>query len=181
MQVQGSLGTKRYSSGVFASIHKIYVEEGIRGVFKGIGPALVTVPIFWGVYWPIYDRSKAYFESNSQYSVTTGHILSAVIAGATGDVITNPFWVTRTRIQTLALHSESRISADVSTVEMMKIIYRTEGWKAFYKGLGASFLGLSHVAIQFPLCKHGTHLLTYYQCTSSIFPHYRRIFEEKGA
>jgi len=27
------------------------------------------------------------------------------------------------------------------------------GIGAFYRGLGASFLGLSHVAIQFPLCK----------------------------
>lgn len=154
MQVQGSLGAKRYSAGVFASVKRIYVEEGLRGVFKGIGPALVTVPLFWGVYWPIYDRSKAYFESNPAISVTGGHIMAAVTAGAIGDVITNPFWVVRTRIQTLALHSESRIAANVSTVEMMKIIYQNEGWKAFYKGLGASFLGLSHVAIQFPLCKN---------------------------
>ena len=159
MQVQGSLGTKRYSAGVFSSVKRIYIEEGLRGVFKGIGPALVTVPLFWGVYWPIYDRSKAYFESNPAFSTTGGHIMAAVTAGAIGDVITNPFWVVRTRIQTLALHSESRIAANVSTVEMMKIIYHNEGWKAFYKGLGASFLGLSHVAIQFPFCKNFTSLV----------------------
>lgn len=153
LQVQGTLGnSSRYSGGVYASIRKIYVEEGLKGVFKGVGPALVTVPLFWGVYWPIYDKMKYHFEDESPGVL--GHIKSAIVAGAVGDVITNPFWVTRTRIQTLALHSEATVSPDVSTVQMMRIIYETEGWRAFYKGLGASFLGLSHVAIQFPLCKY---------------------------
>jgi solute carrier family 25 folate transporter 32 len=156
LQVQGTLGGKnRYSGGIYSSLRKIYTEEGFRGVFKGVGPALVTVPLFWGVYWPIYDKMKSHFGSrDSGVSSSTGHILSAVVAGATSDVITNPFWVTRTRIQTLALHSEVPVSAEISTVQMMKHIYETEGWTAFYKGLGASFLGLSHVAIQFPLCKN---------------------------
>lgn len=154
MQVQGSLGGKRYSGGVFASIQKIYIEEGLKGVFKGVGPALVTVPLFWGVYWPIYDRMKVHLEEkHPSISTPMVHILSAVMAGATGDIITNPFWVTRTRIQTLALHPSENISSEVSTYQMMKIIQQNEGWRAFYKGLGASFLGLSHVAIQFPLCK----------------------------
>jgi len=30
-------------------------------------------------------------------------------------------------------------------------IYAFEGWRAFYRGLGASTLGLSHIAIQFPV------------------------------
>lgn len=154
LQVQGALGGKKYSGGVFTSIRKIYVEEGLKGVFKGVGPALVTVPLFWGVYWPIYDRMKVHLEeSQPNLSTPMMHILSAVAAGATGDIITNPFWVTRTRIQTLALHSSDNIPSEVSTFQMMKLIYQHEGWRAFYKGLGASFLGLSHVAIQFPLCK----------------------------
>jgi hypothetical protein len=40
-----------------------------------------------------------------------------------------------------------------STFRMMKEIYKNEGMFAFYRGIDASFLGLSHVAIQFPLCK----------------------------
>ena len=160
LQIQGSLdsGNKhKYSGGVFSSLNQIYREEGLRGVFKGVGPALVTVPLFWGVYWPIYDRLKSHFEDRDREEGKApshfGHMAAALTAGATGDIITNPFWVTRTRIQTLAMHPDVHISADVGTYQMMKIIYETEGWRAFYKGLGASFLGLSHVAIQFPLCK----------------------------
>lgn len=41
----------------------------------------------------------------------------------------------------------------VGTYAMMQRIYNREGFFAFYRGLSASLLGLSHVAIQFPLCK----------------------------
>ena len=85
-------------------------------------------------------------------------MISAVCGGAIGDVVTSPFWVTRTRIQTLALHEikNNQIPATrhITAIEMMKMIYREEGFFAFYKGLSASLLGLSHVAVQFPLYEH---------------------------
>jgi solute carrier family 25 (mitochondrial folate transporter), member 32 len=45
----------------------------------------------------VYERAKAAF------LVGTGaeqHVLSAITAGAITDVVTNPFWVVRTRMQT---------------------------------------------------------------------------------
>mmetsp|Transcript_16690 Transcript_16690/g.28285 ORF Transcript_16690/g.28285 Transcript_16690/m.28285 type:complete len:346 (+) Transcript_16690:103-1140(+) len=155
MQVQGSLDMNKYSGGVFSSMRSIYTEEGVRGIFKGVGPALITVPLFWGVYWPIYNNIKTHFaEERSDVPIHIGHLISAVTAGGVADVITNPFWVTRTRIQTLAMHPDSLIPSNVSTFQMMQLIYRNEGFMAFYKGLSASFLGLSHVAIQFPLYEY---------------------------
>lgn len=152
LQIQGALGIHKYSGGSVSIIRMIYREEGIRGVFKGVGPALFTVPLFWGVYWPIYDRMKSYCKDNyPEISSYKMHLSSAIAAGVAGDVITNPFWVTRTRIQTLCLHSEVHLKSNISTWDMIKVIYREEGILAFYSGLGASFLGLSHVAIQFPL------------------------------
>jgi hypothetical protein len=37
-----------------------------------------------------------------------------------------------------------------STRDALFTIYRTEGWKALYKGLGPSLIGVSHVVVQFP-------------------------------
>ncbi|KAJ1426249.1 mitochondrial carrier domain-containing protein [Ochromonadaceae sp. CCMP2298] len=155
MQVQGSMGSNKYSSSVFSAVRTIYAEEGLKGCYRGVGPALITVPLFWAVYWPIYNNMKIHLsEEHPQLPTTLTNMLSAISAGAVGDVITNPFWVCRTRIQTLALHPDSLISPDVSTAQMMRLIYEQEGFRAFYKGLGASFLGLSHVAIQFPLYEY---------------------------
>eukprot|EP01031_Cornospumella_fuschlensis_P026223 gene26222-31678_t len=206
LQVQGSLGLHKYTGGVLQTLRTIYKEEGWRGSFRGVGPALITIPLFWGVYWPIYDHVKVYLRENEFFNdkfidlakiswidrvvrgnavdttVTTSvahadaryaqifthlvHIFSAICAGAMADIITNPFWVTRTRIQTLALHTEENLTAsaylpnyprpsqDISTYQMMRHIHREEGVRAFYRGLTASFLGLSHVAIQFPLYEY---------------------------
>lgn len=55
-------------------------------------------------------------------------------------------------MQTHILHSEDK--HQVSTYNMIKKIYKQEGIGSFYKGLYASFLGLSHVAIQFPLYEY---------------------------
>eukprot|EP00981_Chlorochromonas_danica_P009779 scaffold2817_cov177-Ochromonas_danica.AAC.7 len=161
MQVQGSLGLHKYQGGVLSTVMKIYREEGIRGPFKGLGPALITAPLFWGSYWPLYGRLKPFLaEVYPHSSPHVIHLLSAISAGAVADIITNPFWVTRTRIQTQFLHTEEAAGAggggrrSITTYQMMAKIYREEGILAFYRGLTASFLGLSHVAIQFPLYEH---------------------------
>lgn len=206
LQIQGGLKMHKYDGNIVGMLRGIYREEGIRGIFRGVGPALCTIPLFWGVYWPMYDYSKAYLAEHHDDTIPeiSRHLYSALFAGVISDVITNPFWVTRTRIQTMILHPEEHfissappvhtqtnpsssqaqhkagdilhrivdaikhvrttfaesprlnhsVYTTITTFDMMKRIYQKEGFLAFYKGLGASFLGLSHVAIQFPLCKY---------------------------
>lgn len=38
-----------------------------------------------------------------------------------------------------------------STIDAFRTMYRTEGIGSFYSGLAPALLGLTHVAIQFPL------------------------------
>ena len=115
------------------------------------------MPLFWGIYWCTYDQMKGLLSNHfPKTSIHLNHIVAAITAGAIGDIITNPFWVVRTRIQTLALHKfkSNNIFSKVSTISMFRTIHKYEGFPAFYKGLSASFLGLSHVAIQFPLYEY---------------------------
>ncbi|PFH53362.1 hypothetical protein AMATHDRAFT_137919 [Amanita thiersii Skay4041] len=75
------------------------------------------------------------------------HILSAMTAGATSTICTNPLWVIKTRFMTQS-------SEEVKyrhTLEAAVRIYRSEGIRAFYRGLLPSLLGILHVAVQFPL------------------------------
>ena len=156
IQVQGKIGVLKYStSNTLSAVRTIAEEEGIRGLYKGLGPALLTVPLFWSMYWCTYNRVKEVLVEEFPHTpVALIHVTAAITAGAIGDVITNPLWVTRTRIQTLIFHSESELASNISTFGMIKSIYKNEGIGAFYKGLGASFLGLSHVAVQFPLYEY---------------------------
>ena len=69
---------------------------------------------------------------------------------------TNPIWVIKTRLMS---QSSSRIATNHSkapwhyknTWDAARAMYRTEGLLSFYSGLTPALLGLTHVAIQFPL------------------------------
>ncbi|CAG8441703.1 3128_t:CDS:2 [Ambispora leptoticha] len=74
--------------GTGGTLRRIWREEGIRGLYRGLGPTLYGYLPTWAIYFTAYDYFKA----------------------------------------TLA-----------------------EGMRGFYKGLGPSLMGVSHVAVQFPL------------------------------
>ena len=161
-QVQGSLHLHKYK-GTLGTLRSIYNVEGPLGLFKGLGTALFNVPLFWSIYWYSYENLKIRIHQEyPDLPVPALHIIAATISGGTADVVTNPFWVVRTRIQTLILHPETkeslrhqqRPSVTPSTWQMFRLIYKEEGPRAFYKGLTASLLGLPHVAIQFPLYEY---------------------------
>jgi solute carrier family 25 (mitochondrial folate transporter), member 32 len=86
-------------------------------------------------------------------------------AGACSTFATNPLWVIKTRFMVgpfhrlattfLELTSRQTQSPDEiryrHTLDAALRIYRSEGWRAFYRGLFPSLLGISHVTVQFPL------------------------------
>ena len=97
-----------------------------------------------------YDFSKTSLaESFPMLPSVYIHMVSAVAAGAVGNVTVNPLWVVKTRLQTQIFAQTNE-----GFFKMFSDIYSTEGIRAYYKGLYASLLGLSHVAIQFPLYEH---------------------------
>jgi Mitochondrial carrier protein len=73
---------------------EIMDKEGPRGYFRGLGASLLTVPSFWGVYFPLYDDMKrrllvAYPDIEPSFV----HCGSAVVAGAVSDFLCNPLFV----------------------------------------------------------------------------------------
>ena len=95
---------------------------------------------------------------NRQHWVT--HILSAMIAGGTSTLCTNPIWVVKTRLMSQSSHSTYLNPHDAGprapwhyngTIDAVRKMYLYEGIGAFYSGLGPALLGLTHVAVQFPL------------------------------
>ena len=71
-------------------------------------------------------------------------------------MVTNPIWVIKTRLmsQTSSSGSNSHYRPPWhyrNTLDAAAKMYRGEGFKSFYSGLTPALLGLTHVAIQFPL------------------------------
>jgi solute carrier family 25 folate transporter 32 len=85
-------------------------------------------------------------------------ICASITAGACSTLATNPIWVIKTRLM-------SQVSAQAAdehrppwqyrnTADAFRKMYTNEGFRAFYSGLTPALLGLTHVAIQFPLYEY---------------------------
>ena len=83
------------------------------------------------------------------------NMYSSLAGGTCSTLVTNPIWVIKTR---LMAQSSSRTSSHIrapwqyrNTLDAAIKMYRYEGLKSFYSGLTPALLGLTHVAVQFPL------------------------------
>lgn len=83
---------------------------------------------------------------------------ASVTAGACSTSATNPIWVIKTRLMSQVssnAHEGHRTPWHYSgTFDAARQMYKSEGMRAFYSGLAPALLGLTHVAIQFPLYEY---------------------------
>lgn len=153
MQVWGEVGAEVGQATPTQAIQEILHKEGWRGMFRGLGATLVTVPLFWGVYFPLYDETKHKVRvAYPDIHPAVVHCSSAVFTGAIADIICNPLFVIRTRVQTQALHqlAEHQQLKQSSMLQTAQELYTVHGPTVFWRGMSANLMGLSHVAVQFP-------------------------------
>lgn len=156
-------------------LREIRDKEGYRGFFKGLGATLLTVPVFWAIYFPCYDEFKHVWHArNPDAPHALVHLGSAVAAGAISDIVCNPMFVVRTRLQTDALHHQladhQSVRSGPSISQTIRSLLAEGGYPVFWRGMTANLLGLSHVAIQFPLYERLKHVLQDHHNDSRIEP-----------
>ncbi|GAU95397.1 hypothetical protein RvY_07021-2 [Ramazzottius varieornatus] len=124
---------------------KYIVEtEGPRGLFKGLAPTVFGVAPSRAIYFSFYSTSKAFFNDRLPPNSPLVHICSAGTAGISACTVTNPVWFVKTRLQL-----DQRKDGSLSALEVAKKIYRTSGVLGFYKGISASYFGVSETIIHF--------------------------------
>lgn len=158
MQVQSFSGDgPRYN--IRGGLSHILREEGLRGLYRGLSPTLLALLPNWAVYFTVYERMKVTIAdqfTDGQQSTKT-YIASATCAGLATQVVTNPLWVAKTRLQTqhMQLHWRRQQGAFYTgAFNTLARMTREEGLLGLYSGLGPTMLGVSHVAIQFPLYEY---------------------------
>ncbi|ORZ03541.1 mitochondrial carrier domain-containing protein [Syncephalastrum racemosum] len=136
--------------GTVGTLSRIWNEEGIRGLYRGLGPTIIGYIPTWAIYFTAYDYCKVRWSNELGRSDIDWvvHIASAMTAGAASTSLTNPLWVIKTRLMTQNERTAYRYR---STIDAFITIGKQEGFRGYYKGLGSSLLGVSHVAVQFPL------------------------------
>jgi len=169
LQAQRAIQGHHGYEGIIDTCKSILKYDGLRGFYRGLGPTILGYLPTWAIYFAVYDGIKTtfgevplgYSDNKRIYPAAqvkgyqpvmrehpwSLHILSAMTAGATSTICTNPLWVIKTRFMTQS-RDEVRYR---HTLDAAITIYKAEGPRAFYRGLLPSLLGIAHVAVQFPL------------------------------
>ncbi|KAH9945755.1 mitochondrial carrier [Amylocystis lapponica] len=132
-------------------LRDIYREESPRALFRGLGPTLVGVIPARSINFFTYGNGKQIIADRFNHGEenTWVHLSAATFAGIVTGSATNPIWVVKTRLQ-LARHASDE-HPSVNSWGMIKQIMREEGVRGFYKGLSASYLGVTEGTIQWTL------------------------------
>lgn len=145
--------------GLVGTARTIVEQDGLRGLYRGLGPMLLGYLPTWAVYMAVYDASRTYLYDNGwndkERDRWLARIYSSVAAGACSTLATNPIWVIKTRLMSQVSMTATNGARTpwhyANTLDAARKMYRAEGLGAFYSGLAPALLGLTHVAIQFPL------------------------------
>ncbi|XP_076312583.1 kidney mitochondrial carrier protein 1-like [Tachypleus tridentatus] len=135
--------------GMFNCFVNIYKNEGIRGLWKGVGPTAQRAAIVVGVELPVYDITKKnLILSGLLADNVITHFISSFIAGVTGAIASTPIDVVRTRLM-----NQRRLKAAVVNGSRAEVVYtsslqcaiqtvQTEGFLALYKGFVPTWVRL---------------------------------------
>ncbi|KAI1187813.1 mitochondrial carrier protein rim2-like protein [Nemania serpens] len=138
-------------------LRDVYRIEGGRALFKGLGPNLVGVIPARSINFYVYPMSKRHFSEWTGLGPTNPvvHLASAITAGVATGTATNPIWLVKTRLQLDKNNAERK--GDVSarqyrnSWDCVKQVMRHEGPTGFFKGLSASYLGVTESTLQWVL------------------------------
>lgn len=142
----------RYS-GLRNAVLQIFKTEGVKGLYRGVTPNVLGSGGAWGCYFFFYNNIKTWIQGGNTKKPLgpSMHMVAAADAGILTLVMTNPFWVVKTRL-CLQYNDDKFLTESQryrGVVDAMQKIYRTEGIRGLYKGFVPGMFGVSHGAIQF--------------------------------
>lgn len=158
VRLQSIAAPPRISS-ITLLLRDLWRQEGLRGLYRGLAPTMLGYLPAFSIYFPLYHATKVQLarrRGTKAAEDAIAHLGAAMLAGAAGNVITNPLWLIRTRLMTQHMapgHGSLGGGSPLYRGMLGAIhdIWGREGLRGFFKGAAASLLGVAHVAVQFPL------------------------------
>eukprot|EP01126_Amoeba_proteus_P036769 TRINITY_DN3757_c0_g2_i15.p1 TRINITY_DN3757_c0_g2~~TRINITY_DN3757_c0_g2_i15.p1 ORF type:complete len:235 (+),score=34.32 TRINITY_DN3757_c0_g2_i15:208-912(+) len=139
--------------GPFRSLRALWCEEGLLGLYRGLGTHCAGVIPARSLHFLVYGNMKNFLESRFPANYRDYFpIVASGLAGATVVTLLQPLWFIKTRLQLQTIQSTStsyKLYSGFWDVYLKTV--KLEGYSALYKGLSASYLGLTETIIQFTL------------------------------
>lgn len=149
LQLQGELQSKDVAvkkyKGVFHGVGVIVKNEGVRGIYRGIGCAYVYQILLNGCRLGFYEPlraacTKVIFKDSAVQSLGV-NIFSGAASGILGAMAGSPFFLVKTRLQSyspfLPVGTQHKYR---NAVDGVRQIYKAEGVRGLYRGMGAAMV-----------------------------------------
>jgi solute carrier family 25, member 34/35 len=149
MQLQGELQEKalqpRLYKGPFHGVAIIVRNEGLGGIYRGIGAAYVYQMILNGCRLGFYEPMRKTLTSALFKDPNTQSLGINVFCGATSGVLGaaagSPFFLVKTRLQSFSPTAPVGTQhAYKNALDGTRKIYRAEGVVGLYRGVGAAMV-----------------------------------------
>ncbi|XP_072459427.1 solute carrier family 25 member 32 [Notamacropus eugenii] len=150
--------------GIVHCLTTIWKIDGLRGLYQGVTPNVWGAGLSWGLYFFFYNAIKSYkTEGRTERLEAAEYLISAAEAGAMTLCITNPLWVTKTRLMLQYDVVSPSQRQYKGMMDALVKIYKFEGVRGLYKGFVPGLIGTSHGALQFMAyellkVKYNTHI-----------------------
>ncbi|CAB3985859.1 solute carrier family 25 member 36-A-like [Paramuricea clavata] len=146
-----SFAMEKVPVGILACTKHIIKTEGMKSLFRGLGPNLVGVAPSRAIYFTAYAKTKSLLNNSGLVKRDSSyvHMLSGLSAGVTSTTATSPIWVVKTRLQL-----DSSVVNRFGILDSIKEIYSKDGLRGFYRGLSASYFGVTETVIHLVIYEH---------------------------
>ncbi|BBN11863.1 hypothetical protein MPTK1_5g15390 [Marchantia polymorpha subsp. ruderalis] len=132
--IAGVSGSWQYR-GPFHAFGSIARTEGLRGLFRGVGPTMQRAALLNAAQVPTYDHTKHYLLNSGLMKEGTGsHLAASMAAGLATALAIAPVDLMRTRIMQQAVHPHGDGVLYSSTLDCFWKTLRAEGPQGLYKG-----------------------------------------------
>jgi hypothetical protein len=136
---------RRNYRNVLHGFHSILQTEGYKCLWRGWNATMIRGILVTCSQLPAYHTSKYYLVRSGYFSQneTSTHLLSSVVSAIVASLVTCPADVIKTRLMNMkktpsAQHPQQHSIVYGGMMDCLIRIYRTEGLRGFYKGLGAT-------------------------------------------
>ncbi|OTA69489.1 mitochondrial thiamine pyrophosphate carrier 1 [Hypoxylon sp. EC38] len=136
-------GNDRVYASLRRAISDIRRDEGVRGFFRGLSPALAQIIPFMGLFFAVYEGARLPL-GKMELPWGTGDATAGVVASVIAKTGVFPLDLVRKRIQvqgpTRSRYVHKNIPEYKGTISTIRTVLQREGVRGLYRGLTVSLI-----------------------------------------